>query len=756
MYQKFRAHFFLLSFKNITFFGFLWLFIGFAVGTSLLIGPIQEITSIFRQYGWDQSYEDITVNIIIVIYVILTFIASLYLTRFSYRSQYRHVPAAIMLAAFLSASSAVYLWMSPTLINQDQAAVVSANTQFTFGPYPTKEELQKLEKEGYTAVVSLLHPAVVPFEPKLLGEQKELIKETSVEFIHIPMLPWVSDNAESLKKLTELAETGTGKYYVHCYLGKDRVSIAQRVVESVNANIDVQRDNKFEARKKLPSVDSLTRGPVTRLTNDVYVTPYPTDDEFVQHIFGWEVNEVISLMNPDNSQDTSWINKEAELLANQYITFTNAPVSSQSYDPQKVLEIARAVKAKPKPIMVHGFLTPSLSSQAFIQAYRSDLPPFPPTLFPLALTNGEASLIAPNVLVGPPPTGPEFGGVLILRGVREFIYLGSPEDSTALKDKTTTQTYDINWRSYSINEQKLSALIDTLQYNGPWYLYGPELETAHDTLANQLGPATPNTTHDIEEKNAAMNEVVKADFFTSLMNFVNKAIPDIKLIILLTPVLLLYITFSAFFAGYLRTYKNVATAYTRKVFHVFIFMMAALLQFFIGLPAVIVFGIWVSLAVLYAIYRGTGFPYYEAMARPTDKPHRTLFIIIPLITTALGGLVANLFFMQYAYIGYLVTGLGDAVGEPVGKRWGKHRYKVPSLAGVEATRSLEGSTAVLLVSICIAFMGLWMGGIALIMAIGVAVACGFAATMVEAISNHGLDNFTIQVAASAVAFFLLS
>jgi len=38
-------------------------------------------------------------------------------------------------------------------------------------------------------------------------------------------------------------------------------------------------------------------------------------------------------------------------------------------------------------------------------------------------------------------------------------------------------------------------------------------------------------------------------------------------------------------------------------------------------------------------------------------------------------------------------GWGDAVGEPVGTRFGRHPYRVPSLAGVPATRTLEGSLA---------------------------------------------------------------
>ena len=165
---------------------------------------------------------------------------------------------------------------------------------------------------------------------------------------------------------------------------------------------------------------------------------------------------------------------------------------------------------------------------------------------------------------------------------------------------------------------------------------------------------------------------------------------------------------------------------------------------------------YVSLCVLYATYRGKNFPFYEAMARPTDEPHRTFYIIVPLITTAMGGGITNLFFGEFAYVGYLVGGWGDAVGEPVGTRWGKHRYKVPSLLGIKATRSLEGSFAVVLVGSVVAFLGLFAVGFPITNAVYVALACGIAGALIEAISTHGLDNLTIQVAAAATAYFLLS
>ena len=102
----------------------------------------------------------------------------------------------------------------------------------------------------------------------------------------------------------------------------------------------------------------------------------------------------------------------------------------------------------------------------------------------------------------------------------------------------------------------------------------------------------------------------------------------------------------------------------------------------------------------------------------------------------------------------LVCGWGDAVGEPVGSRWGLHRYRVPSLSGVPATRSVEGSAAVFMIGSAAAIIGFASSGHASVHAVMIGIACGLAGALVEAISNHGIDNFTTQVVAAAVAQLL--
>lgn len=233
------------------------------------------------------------------------------------------------------------------------------------------------------------------------------------------------------------------------------------------------------------------------------------------------------------------------------------------------------------------------------------------------------------------------------------------------------------------------------------------------------------------------------------------SLPGPRMLLSLAPPLTVFAAAAAAFVGHLRLARGVRAPYTRKIFHFLVFTAAGLSQEIWGLPAVTLLGSIVTLSVLYAVRRGPGFPFYEAMARPSDEPRRSFFIVVPLATTALGGIASNILFPSFAHIGYLVCGWGDAVGEPAGVRWGRHQYRVPSLGGVPATRSLEGSLAVFLAGSAAAAAGLMFSGFAPRVALQSGLVCGLAGAAVEAISHHGLDNLTVQVAASAAAYLAL-
>lgn len=209
--------------------------------------------------------------------------------------------------------------------------------------------------------------------------------------------------------------------------------------------------------------------------------------------------------------------------------------------------------------------------------------------------------------------------------------------------------------------------------------------------------------------------------------------------------------------GLPKTVRGVKTGYTRKAFHVLTFLTAATLQLTGGLPYVCLFGGMTTLVLAYALIRGEGHPLYEAIAREKDEPYRTYYIVIPYIATLVGGVVGNIWFGPVSIIGYLVGGLGDAAGEPVGTRWGAHRYVVPTLSTVKTTRSIEGSIGVFIVSVVSVAVGMLLIPEVTLSARSLLVipAIALASTFLEAISPHGWDNATMQLAPALLAAQLL-
>lgn len=218
------------------------------------------------------------------------------------------------------------------------------------------------------------------------------------------------------------------------------------------------------------------------------------------------------------------------------------------------------------------------------------------------------------------------------------------------------------------------------------------------------------------------------------------------------PPAMLVLALSALLAGWLKLKKGVKTNYTRKVFHIINFTYAAMIYLVGSTVAVVIYGGFGLGAMLVCLFLKDGNILLEGIAREQDAPHRKLYLIVPFLATAIAGIIDNSLFTRFAVVGYLVSGWGDAAGEPVGVRWGKHRYKVRALFGVQCTRSLEGSLGVFAVSWAGAFIALLIAQVAWLPAVPISLAAAGAAALVEAVSSHGLDNLTVQITATAVAF----
>ena len=223
-------------------------------------------------------------------------------------------------------------------------------------------------------------------------------------------------------------------------------------------------------------------------------------------------------------------------------------------------------------------------------------------------------------------------------------------------------------------------------------------------------------------------------------------------VLIFLPVNVAFILCMNYFAGWLKRAKGWKTNYTRKITHISNFSYLMILTFFGGYTATLIFALLMMTYGIVIIGLGDGNIFYEAVGREQDAPFRAFYIVMPTVVTMLAVLMNRAFFGAYANLGYLVSGWGDAAGEPIGVRFGKHRYKVPTVTGIACTRSYEGSAAVFI-------MSFFAAGLSLVTLLGeplhIAVIAGLAAaaggTLIEAVSPHGFDNFTIQVASVALA-----
>lgn len=242
-----------------------------------------------------------------------------------------------------------------------------------------------------------------------------------------------------------------------------------------------------------------------------------------------------------------------------------------------------------------------------------------------------------------------------------------------------------------------------------------------------------------------------------LLDYFLQFVPPFPQILIFSLVSAVAILGSAFLCGALKRYAGWKTGYTRKTLHFLIFFTAVGLHIWGGMPAVNVLGVGMGIFVLLSVKAGDGNFFIESMAREKDFPRRGYFIIVPYLTTAIGGLASNLLFGSSVVMGYALCGSADAVAEPVGLRFGKHRYRVPSLKKVRVSeRSVEGSLSFFVVSVILSLLFFcFLYHLPFSKACVSSFLLSTALVLVEAFSFHGTDNLTIQMTASGLTYFFI-
>ena len=359
-----------LSLKNIFLFLYYWLCLGFFLGTLVLMGPVRWLAVYSRAHDWSAPREKALVFLFIgILAVVSALCARLFALRTS-ASAAKPAKAAFAGAALGLFLVSLWFWMNPKLMidaGMKTTSESSAWSEFVFGPYPEKERLAGLKAEGYSAVISLLSPAVVPFFQVLLALERDAAREAGLELIHIPMLPWVSSNDHVTAKLKELEKKGPGKYYVHCYLGKDRVNVFKRMLAAVSGGAVKNLDTA--SARTLKGMKNFERGEIAELERDVYFTPYPTDEEFFGYILNGTVTTLVSLLDPANPENLPWMKKEAAIAEKYGLKLVSLPWLP--LDKAGKQAAVRQIRAAKKPTVVHAFLSKSPESKEFEAYYAA-------------------------------------------------------------------------------------------------------------------------------------------------------------------------------------------------------------------------------------------------------------------------------------------------------------------------------------------------------------------------------------------------
>jgi len=351
---------------------YLWATVGFVTGTGVLVGPAGWVTTAMQRGGFGQKAQDHAMQAVILLFIFGSAALALWLLRQALhggRATRWAIPAVCTLAAVASLGA----WMNPGKMlaaaagGADARALATAGgARFIFGAYPDEAMLRTLKEQGVTAVISLQHPAVLPFEPASIREEQRAAREVGIQFIHAPMLPWVSDNAAALEQIRRIAREGRGKYYVHCGLGRDRTNVVRRMLEAdgvaTTAHASIAHASTLDGRLNTGH-QAFQRGDIRRFESGVWLVPFPNPSELAGYMEAGQVKTVVFLLDPGDSTQRAWRDQATHDLGVARVTTINRPLRGR--DLPAAREIVQYVRTLPKPVVVVAGRTPYANNDRF-------------------------------------------------------------------------------------------------------------------------------------------------------------------------------------------------------------------------------------------------------------------------------------------------------------------------------------------------------------------------------------------------------
>ena len=229
---------------------------------------------------------------------------------------------------------------------------------------------------------------------------------------------------------------------------------------------------------------------------------------------------------------------------------------------------------------------------------------------------------------------------------------------------------------------------------------------------------------------------------------------DTQLFILKQIILLFCIYGIQFLVGTLVVKKNLIINYSRKIVHFVGFLFPIILEVFIRTDQTYSISTFVIGLVIYfltmAIYikpiRSRSWivnRMFIAFDRPEDRPNTLLWFYTQMAAAYVLLAPSVLYFQSQGYaslviIPILINAIGDGLAEPIGIKYGKHKYQVHAIFSKKKyVRSWEGSACVFITSILVLL--LFMGSFTSLQFYILLVALPILMTLAEAKSPHTWD-----------------
>lgn len=225
----------------------------------------------------------------------------------------------------------------------------------------------------------------------------------------------------------------------------------------------------------------------------------------------------------------------------------------------------------------------------------------------------------------------------------------------------------------------------------------------------------------------------------------------------------------AFFEGLMVIKGGIKVNYTRKLNHFFVFFLPFVIKMYLPydenlLTMLLMVVISLSTLIIYIKPIRTKVKLfgtmYAAFDRPEDRPHTLKWLFTQYLATYIVAVPLYFYFHsiqmpELLLILIFVNGIGDGLAEPIGVRWGKHKYKVRALFTKQTyTRSIEGSACVFItaVFVLIGFKDVFTT----YQLVAVLLIFPIAVTLAEAYSPHTWDSPLIFLVGGVILITILN